>query len=149
MTKGYKPSLIVLIVVVIASIASCNKTCDEGYDGKRCDVEIRDRYVGTWNAVEQPNNKTYSTTISKGSGILDMVISSSFSDSLFFRPVKATVSSDAIHIPLHKPDTSQIWVEGTGLIEDGYQRINWTYILISKYDTPEVIASYTGVWTKK
>jgi hypothetical protein len=144
-----KISFIVLLAMGIANVISCSKICDEGYEGNRCDVEIRDRFEGTWNAADEPGGKIYGNTISKGTGILDLVVASSFSDSVFFRPIKATATSNSIVINRYKPDTSKIEVEGNGLISEDYKRIDWTYNLINTYDSPEVRTPYTGVWTRQ
>jgi hypothetical protein len=148
MANVSQSSFILFIGILLFGVGSCSKICDEGYEGTRCDVEIRERFEGNWNATDEPGNKVYVTTISKGTGVLDLLISNSFADSTFSRTVKATASPNSITIPNQRPDTSKIYVEGTGIIDNDDKRITWTYNLINKYDSPAVVTPYTGVWSK-
>ena len=130
-------------------LSSCREPCDKGYEGKRCDVPVRDKFKGTWSATDNPGALTYLDTITDGSDILDVYVSRSFSNSRYYRSVKATVDGNTITIANQKPDTSKIYVEGTGIVTDDHKTINWNYNLINKYDTPFITTSYTGVWTKQ
>lgn len=137
-----------LLSLSLLAVSSCSKLCDEGYEGKRCDVEIRDKFEGNWNAVDEPGTKTYPVAISEGTAILDVLISRSFSDSVFIKTVRASISGDSIIISEQKPDTSKIYVSGAGVLESSRNKINWNYNLINRYDTVDAVTSYTGVWAR-
>lgn len=137
------------LLIVVLSIMSCNKLCDDGYEGKRCDVPIRDKFLGIWNAVDNPGNLIYKDTISEGSDILDVVISRNFSMDTFHRPIRATINQNTINIATQRPHPAKpLLVEGTGTISNDFATISWTYNLIDTSQTPPIVTNYTGVWSK-
>ncbi len=153
MTQIFKNSFAALLLIgtlaVMFSTLSCNKLCDGGYEGKRCDVPIRDKFLGVWNAVDNPGNLTYKDTISEGSDVQDVVISRSFSMDTFHRPIRATISDNAINIATQRPHPAKpLLVEGTGTISSDFTTISWTYNLIDTSQTPHAVTNYTGVWSK-
>ncbi len=149
MLNLFKSLCLPVAFVSLCTILSCNKLCDEGYEGKRCDVEIREKFIGEWNATDNPGGFTFTDTISKGTGILDVLILRRFGADTFNRTVKATVSGNIITIGRQKPESSRtLEIRGTGTISNDAKTINWNYDLINTTDSPEVISSYTGVWIK-
>jgi hypothetical protein len=149
MKKAFSSPFVLLIVLAIAAIGSCSKVCDEGYEGKRCDVEIRAKYEGAWHANDNPGNLAFTDTISKGAGILDVSIMRIFGTDTFNRAVKANVSGNTITIASQKPESGrELYIQGSGTIADDYQTINWSYTLTGNSGGIPDTSSFTGVWTK-
>ena len=48
MKKIFNSFLIVAVIASVASISSCTKTCDAGYEGSDCKTEVRAKFVGTY-----------------------------------------------------------------------------------------------------
>ncbi len=149
MTKVFKSFLLVVVFVSATGIYSCSKLCDEGYEGKRCDVEMRVKFIGVWNGVDNPGGFTFTDTISNGTGIIDVLILRRFGADTFNRSVKATVNGTTISIARQKPESSRtLEIQGIGTINSDGNIINWNYDLIDTTVSPILITSYTGVWTK-
>ncbi|MCX6199589.1 MAG: hypothetical protein NTY88_10285 [Bacteroidetes bacterium] len=145
---------LLLIFFLVFILSSCRTPCDNGYEGKRCDVPVRDKFMGIWNANDSDGSATfiYTDTITSGtSEITDVLISKNFSGNRYFKTVKGTATANSISIfPTdQKIDTGKIYAVGTGTISSDSKTINWNYTLTNKTDSPEVIINYTGVWTKQ
>lgn len=145
-----KPNLLSIFFLVFI-LSSCREACDKGYEGKRCDVPQRDKFKGVWNASDNPGALIYTDTITDGSDIIEVIISKNFSGNRYYKYVKATVLENTITIfPTdQKIDTGKIYANGSGVISEDHKTINWNYTLTNKAYTPEVVTTYTGVWTKQ
>ena len=149
MVNTLKPLCLSVAFILVSLMFSCSKICDEGYEGKRCDVEIREKFIGAWNATDNPGGFTFTDTISNGTGILDVLILRRFGADTFNRTVKASISGNMITIGRQKPESLRaLEIRGIGTITNDNKTINWNYDLINTTDSPEVIASYTSVWIK-
>jgi hypothetical protein len=112
-------------------------------------VEIREKYEGTWYANDNPGTWTFTDTISKGGGILDVLILRRFGPDTFSRAVKASINGNTISILKQSPDNGRdLSIQGVGILNEAQDRIDWNYDLISGPDTLQITTSYTGVWTK-
>lgn len=140
------PVLLSIAVCIVLFQGSCTKLCDNGYEGDKCDVPVRQKFIGVWSAVDNPGNLQYTDTISIGTGLLDVVISNGFAQNYFANPVKATVSGNQVSIAKQNPDNDSLYVQGTGSIDNG--TLTWNYTLINNTDSPQISTSYTGVWSK-
>lgn len=49
MKKLFRTFMAVAMIGSLATVTSCNKVCDEGYEGDKCDVKIIDKYLGTYS----------------------------------------------------------------------------------------------------
>jgi hypothetical protein len=149
MMQHIRPSFFPALFIFIIGIAACSKICDDGYEGKRCDVEIREKYIGAWHATDNPGAVTFTDTISKGTGILEVAILRRFGTDTFNRAVKATISGNTITIANQSPDNGrELSIQGTGTLGNNDQTITWNYNLIAGPDTLPITTSFTGVWTK-
>lgn len=139
------------VFFLVFILSSCREACDKGYEGKRCDVPQRDKFKGVWNAVDNPGSLSYTDTITDGSDIIEVVISKNFSGNRFYKAVKATVLENTISIfPTdQKIDTGKIYAIGSGIISEDHKTINWNYTLTNKTDTPFIVTTYSGLWTKQ
>lgn len=52
MKKIFNSFLVVAVMASVASISSCTKTCDLGYEGSNCKTEVRAKYLGNFNGSE-------------------------------------------------------------------------------------------------
>ena len=52
MKKIFNSFLIVAVMASVATISSCTKTCDLGYEGDNCKTEVRAKYLGNFNGSE-------------------------------------------------------------------------------------------------
>ncbi len=146
MKKIFNSFLIVAVMASVASISSCTKTCDPGFEGTDCKTEVRAKFLGNYAASDSPGSLTYSVVIGNGTSLSDVVISSSFSDNYFVNSVKATVSDKTITIARQQPDSDNYFVEGTGTING--KTITWNYNIINATVSPETAISYTATWVK-
>ncbi len=56
MKKLFRTFIALAVIGSIATLASCTKTCDEGYEGDKCDVKIISKYTGTYSASGTDND---------------------------------------------------------------------------------------------
>lgn len=52
MKKVFKSFIAIALVGTIATVNSCTKTCDLGYEGDDCKTEVRTKYLGAFNGTE-------------------------------------------------------------------------------------------------
>ncbi len=149
MDTNFKVHVLLLGLTLQLSFSSCTKTCDEGYEGKRCDVAMRDKFLGRWNATDNPGNLTYIDSIFyvNSNTILEVYIAKNFGN-YFQREIKAKVDGKTITINKQKPFGDSLYVQGTGVITDDFDTLYWNYYIINEIDSPVVTTSYTGVWTR-
>lgn len=48
MKKTFKFGIAVATLALIVAVNSCSKTCDKGYEGKKCDTKMNEKFVGTY-----------------------------------------------------------------------------------------------------
>jgi hypothetical protein len=106
------------------------------------------QFEGTWSAADNPGNLAYTDTITKGAAINDIVFSVSFANHRFHHPVNASVLDSVITIPYQQSDADSLFVQGTGILSTDNNHITFNYQLITAPDSPYVITSYTGTWTR-
>lgn len=142
--------LILLFILTGVALwqSSCTKLCDNGYEGKRCDVPVRNKFIGVWMAEDNPGNITYTDSITAGAGLLEVIISENFAQNYFNKPIEATVDEDNIYIARQSPDSNNFYVEGSASISNNNQTLTWNYKLINATDSPEISTPFTGVWQK-
>lgn len=130
--------------------------CDDGYEQDAtgaCTVEAREKFLGSWNVVEDCSSSpaaAYDITSSPGSTIIDVNITNFWG--LFVAQVKATVDGDVITIDRQEPDGDGFFVEGTGTIDVSGAKpvITATYTVTDETDPANILSDIcTGsVWTK-
>lgn len=77
MKKIFKTFLTVAAFAAVAGVSSCTKVCDEGYEGDKCDVAIREKFIGQWQGQESctVGSDSYTLTIAaSGSDILKITL---------------------------------------------------------------------------
>lgn len=58
-----KATLLLLTTIVsTVSFTSCNKTCDEWHEGKKCETETREKYYGTYSGTGTATTGGQTTT---------------------------------------------------------------------------------------
>ncbi len=70
MKKIFNSFLIVAVMASVASISSCTKTCDPGFEGTDCKTEIRTKFLKD-NAVTSDNctGTGYNLTVGKATDV--------------------------------------------------------------------------------
>lgn len=76
MKKLFKTFVAVALIGGLATFSSCTKTCDSGYEGDKCNTEIRAKFVGQWQGNESctVGSDTYTLTIANASDILKITL---------------------------------------------------------------------------
>jgi hypothetical protein len=79
MKKLFRTFIALAVIGSIATLASCTKTCDEGFEGDKCDVEVREKVIGTYGMTETcsvTGVANYDIVITKASAnVLNVLIS--------------------------------------------------------------------------
>lgn len=44
--------LLMTAIVATMIVSSCTETCDPGFEGKKCDTEMRTKFLGSWTASD-------------------------------------------------------------------------------------------------
>ena len=155
MKNSFKLFIAVAVFAAIASITSCTKTCDAGFEGSNCKTEVRTKYIGNYTASETKNGGapySYSGTIDTVSGsISDISINRIPNGTGFFNTnVRATVDGNAVNIPNQNPDGDAYYITGTGALSG--TTLTFTYTVSGPDNsTPPVTVtdSYTSTWTRQ
>ena len=149
-------SLLTIGTFSAVTFSSCSKDdmiCNAGYEGKNCDVEIRQEMIGTYDAVDVRTSdqvtKTYVPIISKNASV-SVINIQEFGD--FFEGGTEIVTSNvsksgsiiSFNIPTQKPDGVNS-VSGQGQYNVTTKKIDITYSLSNGV----TVTNYTGTWTKK
>lgn len=128
-----------------------NCTCTAGYEGTRCEKEVRAKFIKSWAATDVNVTSSaplapYSAVIaaSTSSSVVTDIIIGGFSDGYFTNAVKASVSGSTITIATQQPDSDGYSVSGTGTYNTASGKIAWTYT-ITQVSSGSTI-SYTGNW---
>lgn len=142
------------------SIISCggkDESCAAGYEGKNCDVEIREQLLGTYDAndVRTATNETkvYTPTITKHGTVTVVNIQqfgAFFSGSAELVTSNVTKAGNVItfDIPNQKPD-GEYTVAGKGTYDISSKKVAITYTLTEPESEGGRIINSTGNWTKK
>lgn len=149
-----KHSLLLAGLLAAASftMTSCGDdvtSCPVGYEGKNCDTEMREKFLGNWNADEtddQNERYIYTATIARGSSVNTVSIKN-ISDGVFNEKlVNGTVEGNTIKVDNQKPNGtgSDFAIEGEATFSG--DQLSWKYYLIQTSTGDDII--YTGIWTK-
>ncbi len=138
--------------MTFSSCSKDDKVCNTGYEGKNCDVEIRQEMIGTYNAtdIDVSNNTPYAYTpvISKNASVTVINIAN-FGDffsntELVTSNVSKSGSVISFTIPAQKPD-NVYQVTGNGSYNVTTKKLDIQYTL----DNGVTSKNYTGTWTKQ
>lgn len=124
MKKIFNSFLIVAVMASVASISSCTKTCDAGYEGSDCKTEMRAKVLtnggtATYNVTNNScatSGATWQSTITPASNVINLLLSNfghlvCGSGSI---NVNATIDGTTITIPSQTVCTATI--SGTGIV---------------------------------
>jgi hypothetical protein len=73
MKKLFRTFLAVAAFAAVTGVSSCTKVCDTGYEGDKCDVKIRDKFIGQWQGQETCTVGTDSYTLTIGASGTDIL----------------------------------------------------------------------------
>ncbi|HWB62387.1 MAG TPA: hypothetical protein VG603_02670 [Chitinophagales bacterium] len=134
----------------LSLLGACSKLCQSGYEGKDCNTLSTGRFTGKWAITDTPDSLMFTDSITGGSGISDIDIYTAFAGKQFTNPIYGSVVTGKVTVNSQQPDTAQkYWVAGYGNINSNNDLITWTYQLTDSTDSPVVINTYTGLWTRQ
>ncbi|MEP7128503.1 MAG: hypothetical protein ABI729_06535 [Chitinophagales bacterium] len=106
--------------------------CTPGFEGEDCGLEVREKFLGTYNVSDNcsvTGNATYTANIGAIDTSVTMVGIANFNGD-FANLVTAVISGNNITIPIQTPDLNGRVVSGTGIFSGG-STIIWNYTIIS------------------
>lgn len=111
--------------------------CTTGYEGEDCSLEVREKFMGTYNVTDNctiTGNAMYTVNISAVDTSVTMVKIANFNND-FSNPVNAIISGNYIEIPVQSPDANGRAVSGIGLFSGG-STITWNYTIVAATGIP-------------
>lgn len=146
MKKIFKSFLAIAAFAAISSITSCTKVCDDGYEGDKCDVQWRTKFIGSYDFADVCPSGNYTGTAS-------IAVSSNNVVTILLTNFAGIGSSATISGKLEESNkvvvTSQAAAgftinNATGTMTNNI--INWTYTITDNIGGTETC---TSTWTKK
>ena len=125
MKKIFNSFLIVAMIASVASISSCTKTCDAGYEGSDCKTQIRAKFIGQFQGPETCTVGTdnYAITIANSStDIIKITITNVYNQTFV---ATATVDGSTFAVANQTVATC-VTVEGTGTLSGNTLTFTYT-----------------------
>lgn len=129
MKKLFRTFLAVAAFAAVSGITSCTKVCDEGYEGDKCDVEIREKIIGTYGLTETcslTGAANYDLVITKSSTSVLNVLISPFGG---YVGVQGTAKVDGDNITISAQSSNGFNFNGSGTITNDGQNISLSYTI--------------------
>lgn len=145
MKKFFRNMFAVAIIGSLVSITSCTKECDPGYEGDKCDVEVREKIIGTYGFTEVcsiTGNANYDIVITKSNTDVMNVLISPFGG---YVGASGTAKVDGNTITINAQSSVGFSFNGSGTISNNGNTITLSYT-ISDGTTSE---NCSGTGTKK
>ncbi len=133
-------------LVLLTCIGACTKLCEGGYEGNRCNILSRDKFLGAWNAVDNPGNIAYKDTITEGAHVADVFVSNGFNGGRFVHPISAVVNRSTLSIVVQRPDGDSVEISGSGILQDNV--LTWSYMIIDRTGLTNDTTICLGTWTR-
>ncbi|MEO6168238.1 MAG: hypothetical protein ABIO46_09255 [Chitinophagales bacterium] len=124
-----------------------NCGCTTGFEGEDCSLEVREKFIGTYNVTDYcsvTGNVMYTVNIGEIDTSVTMVAISNFNND-FSNLVKAIITENFIEIPVQSPDADGRAVSGAGIFSGG-GTITWNYTIVSAAGVPNDCTN--SVWIK-
>lgn len=121
--------------------------CTPGFEGDDCSLEIREKFLGTYNVSDNctvTGNAMYTVNIGAIDTSVTRVGIANFNND-FSNLVLAIITGNNIEIPIQTPDADGRAVSGTGIFTGGFT-ITWNYSIISSSGVPNNCNN--SVWEK-
>lgn len=118
MKKLFRTFCAVALIGAIATTTSCNKTCDTGYEGDKCDTKVRTKFIGQWNGSEicTAGSDNYVITITEAtSDILKVTVSNLYNNGSPVLVATATVDGTTMTIASQNAGGG-VTVQGSGTV---------------------------------
>ncbi len=134
MKKIFNSFLIVAVMASVASISSCTKTCDPGYEGSDCKTEVRTKFLAN-NKVTTDNcaGSGYNMSITADSDV-EYIVFSNLGNFTTPAVVKAKVSGTTFSYTNFIDATGRKFT-GTGSVSGNI--ITLTYTVVYTDNTTE------------
>lgn len=146
MKKLFKTFVAVALIGGMATIASCTKTCDNGYEGDKCDTEWRTKFIGTYTFADvcPSGNYTGTATITSSSNNVVTILITNFGGIGGTATINGTLDeSNKVTITSGAANSFTV-NSATGTMTNNI--INWTYTLTDPNNATETC---TSTWTKQ
>ncbi len=146
MNKIFKTFLAVFAFVTVASLMSCTKTCDPGYEGTKCDVKIVTKYTGNYQVNGTDNQggtyTNWTCVISESSSDVLTVLINLQNASI---TLSAKVAEDGGSYTISSQNVSGFTYSGSGTLTSNAMTLSLTEI----GGTPQVTTVYTFTGSKQ
>lgn len=129
MNKLFKSFMTIAAFSALTIVSSCTKTCDEGFEGDKCDTEIRAKFIDNYDVSESKNSNapySYTTSITTSSANVLQVNISELGGNFFNSSVKATVDGTSLTIASQDPDSDGYTIAGSGTISNNTVSLTYT-----------------------
>lgn len=126
MSKLFKTFMTVAVFAGLTVVSSCTKTCDEGFEGEKCDTEIRAKFVGQFQGSETCTVGTdnYTVTITtSATDVLKVTFNNVYNAAY---TATATVDGSAFTVANQTVATG-VTVQGSGTISG--DNLTFTYTI--------------------
>ena len=121
--------------------------CTTGFEGNDCSLEVREKFLGTYNVQDHcsiTGENTYTVNIGPiDTNVAEVQIANFNND--FSNLVTANISGINIEIPVQTPDNDGRSVSGVGIFNNGFTII-WNYTIVSSAGIPNDCTN--SVWIK-
>lgn len=115
MSKLFKTFMAVAAFASLTIVSSCTKTCDEGFEGDKCDTEIREKFIGQFQGQETctAGTDSYTLTVSKSSSdVLKVTV-----NNVYNQGFTATATVDGSTFTITNQNVGgTVTVQGTGTL---------------------------------
>ncbi|HLU17807.1 MAG TPA: hypothetical protein VKZ76_07145 [Edaphocola sp.] len=149
-------AMLAFLSIGAMTFVSCtdDTECEVGYEGKDCNTEVRQKFIGNWTAqdteVGGSQLPTYTASIAASNSGIDKLNIGGFSglpsNGGFSANVVVTADGMTFRIPVQEPDNDGYQVYGQGTINAAGNTITVQYTI--KQVSTQAEISYTGTWTK-
>lgn len=125
MKKLFKTFAAVALIGSISFLSSCDKVCDEGYEGDDCKTQIRAKFLGAWQGPETCTVGTdnYTLTIASSSTDVLKITLTNIYGSAFV--ASATVSGSNFTVANQNVGAS-VTVQGSGSVNGNALTFTYT-----------------------
>lgn len=128
MNKIFKTFFAVFAFATIATMMSCTKTCDPGYEGDKCDTEIRAKYLSSNYSVTEVCTVSgsigpYTASITSSSTDILKIFLNNFGD--FNSNITVTATVDGNNITIASQTVSGYTINGSGSLSGNTLTLNY------------------------
>ncbi|MCW5909023.1 MAG: hypothetical protein KIS94_14250 [Chitinophagales bacterium] len=146
MKKIFKTFLAVAAFAAITGITSCTKVCDNGYEGDKCDVQWRTKFIGTYQFADvcPSGNYTGTATITVSANNVVTILLTNYAGIGSSATINGTLDESNKVVISSQAAAGFTINNATGTMTNNI--INWTYTITDGASNTETC---TSTWTKQ